>query len=69
MTIDQEPVRKGRPTKDKTKDAQIIIRLDSDLLLQLDDIVQAEKDRTGYNITRSDFIRKAIINEIKNYSI
>ena len=69
MTVDQEPIKKGRPTKDKSKDGQVIVRMDQDILNRLDDVVQAEKEKTGYNITRSDFIRKAIDKAIKDYSI
>lgn len=69
MTVESKEVKKGRPVKDKAKDNQIFLRLDSDLLLQLDNIVQAEKIKTGYNISRSDIIRKAILQAVKDYSI
>jgi metal-responsive CopG/Arc/MetJ family transcriptional regulator len=70
MTIEsKETVKKGRPVKDKSKDGQIFLRLESDLLLQLDNIVNLERDKTGFNISRSDIVRKAIIDLIKHYSI
>jgi len=70
MTVEsKETVKKGRPTKDKAKDGQIFIRLESDLLLQLDNIVNQEREKTGFNISRSDLVRKAIVDMIKDYSI
>jgi metal-responsive CopG/Arc/MetJ family transcriptional regulator len=70
MTIEsKEVVKKGRPVKDKSKDGQIFLRLESDLLLQLDHVVNLERDKTGFNISRSDIVRKAIIDLIKHYSI
>jgi hypothetical protein len=70
MTIEnKEVVKKGRPVKDKSKDGHIFLRLESDLLLQLDHVVNLEREKTGFNIYRSDIVRKAIIDLIKHYSI
>lgn len=70
MTVEsKEPIKKGRPVKDKAKDQQIFLRLESDILQQLDNIVDQEREKTGFNISRSDLVRKAIVDMIKDYSI
>jgi len=70
MSIDsKEQAKKGRPVVGNSKDKQIFLRLGSDELNNLDAIVDQERVNTGYNVSRSDIVRKAIIDLIKQYSI
>ena len=70
MTIERkEPVKRGRPSTGTNKEAQVIVRLDQELLNNLDTMVDQVRKETGYNVTRSDIIRKAILQAVKDYSI
>ena len=52
---------RGRPKGDKPKTDNLIVRSDSDLLSRLDKIVAREREQTGYNISRSDIVRRALV--------
>ena len=58
---------KGRPTKGKEKLKAYSLRIDDTMTSTLDKIAQVEKDKTGYNVDRSDIIRRALIEFIQRY--
>ena len=58
---------RGRPKGDSSsKGNNLIIRVDNDMLIELDKIVEVERQATGYNISRSDIVRKAITDFIQS---
>ena len=52
--------KRGRPTKQGGSMQGFPVRLDQDIIIRLDRIAEGES-RRGYNITRSDIVRRAII--------
>ena len=52
---------RGRPKGDKSKTDNLIVRADPELLNRLDKIVVREREQTGYNISRSDIVRRALV--------
>jgi predicted transcriptional regulator len=70
MSKDTESKR-GRPTKQGGSMQGFPVRLDQDIITRLDAVAERESQR-GYNITRSDIVRRAIIEllereEVKKY--
>ena len=63
---DNNKRQKGRPAKEK-KTQLISIRLDPDILTDLDEIVAEESKRTGDNLDRSRAIRRALVEIIHRY--
>ena len=59
MSKDTESKR-GRPAKQGGSMQGFPVRLDADIITRLDRIAERES-RRGYNITRSDIVRRAII--------
>ena len=59
MSKDTESKR-GRPAKQGGSMQGFPVRLDQDTITRLDRIAESESQR-GYNITRSDIVRRAII--------
>lgn len=57
---------RGRPKGDKSKTDNLIVRADSELLSKLDKIVIREREQTGYNISRSDIVRRALVEFIES---
>ena len=52
---------RGRPKGESSKTDNLIVRADSELLNRLDKIVTREREQTGYNISRSDIVRRALV--------
>ena len=57
-------MKRGRPEKDN-KTQLISIRLDPEILKDLDEIAENESKKTGYNLDRSQAIRRALIEFIQ----
>ena len=51
---------RGRPKGESSKTDNLIVRADPELLIRLDKIVAMEREKTGYNISRSDIVRRAL---------
>jgi len=58
---------KGRPTKGSEKLKAYSLRIDESMTSELDRIAAAEREKTGYNIDRSDIIRRALKDFIDQY--
>jgi len=63
----QTEKKKGRPKTDKAKAENLIIRVDSVMVEDLDIIVNKEIELTGYNLSRSDIVRKALSEYIQKH--
>ena len=59
--------KKGRPAKEETAGQTIGVRLTADIILQIDEITEAESKRTGYRLDRVNIIRRAISDFIQRY--
>ena len=64
--IDNNKRQKGRPPEEK-KTQLISIRLGPDILTDLDEIAAEESKRTGYNLDRSQAIRRALVEFIDRF--
>ena len=59
--------KSGRP---ESKDGALKaypIRIEDDIIKELDNIAETESEKTGYKLTRSHMIRKALLDFIKRY--
>jgi metal-responsive CopG/Arc/MetJ family transcriptional regulator len=67
--MNEEKKGKGRPKKNSKEDTPVLVRLEYSIIDQLDLLSNQETVRTKYNITRSDIIRRAIVEYLENNSI
>ncbi len=64
MTDDK---KMGRPTKGAEKLKAYSLRIDTTMTDRLDQIAEREREKTGYNVDRSDIIRRALTEFIQRY--
>ena len=60
--------KKQKTESEIKKDAQIGVRIDSDIASKLEDEAIEIRKKTGYNVTKSDIIRRIIIEYFSNKS-
>ncbi len=67
MTDTEKKKGPGRPLQENSKRDNLIIRVDTELLDRLDTVITRERNKTGYAISRSDIVRRAIIEFLERY--
>jgi metal-responsive CopG/Arc/MetJ family transcriptional regulator len=60
MTDSTDKRDRGRPKGNKVAMKTYGIRFDEDMINQVDRIVEAMRDQTGFSLDRSDIIRQAV---------
>jgi len=61
-----ESKKRGRPEIENTL-KPLSLRVETDVLIKLDSIVENERKKTKRKVDRSDIIREAILNYIDDY--
>jgi len=67
MTEANKDKGRGRPPREGGAIKAYSIRIDETITKRLDEIAATEREKTGYNIDRSDIIRRAIIEFLERY--